>query len=260
MLKNCCFLFFCSVTFFLAETIPGQTIQLSEAQAERIGRRIWQNESGGTVSGLTAWNSGEDFASLGIGHFIWYPAGRSGPFEESFPLLLQFFKSHGVALPRWLEDTPACPWESRSAFLAGKDTAEMKELRSLLSRTVARQAQFTALRLENALPKILANAFPEEREPLRRAFYRVAAEPFGMYALVDYVNFKGEGTLKSERYHGEGWGLMQVLKGMGEGPASQEFSNSAVRVLTRRVANSPPERGEARWLPGWKNRVRSYTD
>jgi hypothetical protein len=70
-----------------------QSIQLSSSEAELIGRRIWQNESGGTVAGLTAWNSGEDFASLGIGHFIWYPAGRRGPFEESFPPLLQYLAS-----------------------------------------------------------------------------------------------------------------------------------------------------------------------
>jgi len=236
----------------------GDTIHLSDTQAETIGRRIWQNESGGTSSGLTAWNSGEDFASLGIGHFIWYPAGRPGPFEESFPELLQFFKSHQVNLPPWLEGNPACPWGTRAAFLADQESSRMRELRSLLLATVALQARFTALRLENALPKMLVSAPPERREQIRRAFYRVATEPLGMYALVDYVNFKGEGTLKSERYNGEGWGLLQVLEGMGDGPASNEFSASAIRVLTRRVANAPPSRGEARWLPGWKNRVRTY--
>ncbi|MFZ4681922.1 MAG: hypothetical protein ACOYMS_05440, partial [Terrimicrobiaceae bacterium] len=50
-----------------------QSIQLSDAQANEIGRRIWKNECAGSVDGLTSWNSGEDFASLGIGHFIWYP-------------------------------------------------------------------------------------------------------------------------------------------------------------------------------------------
>jgi len=38
-----------------------QSIPLSDAQAERIGQRLWQNESGGTIAGLTAWNFGEDF-------------------------------------------------------------------------------------------------------------------------------------------------------------------------------------------------------
>src|SRR5438132_6606782 len=86
---------------------PAQSIQLSDSQALRIGTRIWQNESGGTIAGLTAWNYGEDFASLGIGHFIWYPAGRRGPFEESFPLLVRYFKRNGVNIPDWLMNS--CP-------------------------------------------------------------------------------------------------------------------------------------------------------
>ena len=74
------------------------------------------------------------------------------------------------------------------------------------------------------------------------------------------MNFKGEGTKSTERYRGEGWGLLQVLEGMhGEGAgAAREFGDSAAAVLSRRVNNSPPERHEAQWLPGWKNRVRAY--
>src|ERR1700720_3277507 len=72
-----------------ADAVRAQSIHLSDLQAERIGRRLWENESGGTIAGLTAWNLGEDFASLGIGHFIWYPAGKRGPFAESFPPLLR---------------------------------------------------------------------------------------------------------------------------------------------------------------------------
>ena len=34
--------------------------------------------------------------------------------------------------------------------------------------------------------------------------------------LIDYVNFKGEGVLETERYRGRGWGLLQVLEGMPE--------------------------------------------
>src|SRR5687767_5521069 len=52
---------------------------LSDSELDRIGRRVWQNECGGRRDGLTSWNVGEDFASLGIGHFIWYPKGMDGP-------------------------------------------------------------------------------------------------------------------------------------------------------------------------------------
>src|SRR5215831_8990858 len=71
-------------------------ITLSRNDTLRIGKRIWQNECNGTVIGLTAWNEGENFASLGIGHFIWYPRGQRGPFEESFPKLVSFMAVRGV--------------------------------------------------------------------------------------------------------------------------------------------------------------------
>lgn len=239
---------------------PPSPIRLSDAQAEKISRRLWQNESGGTVAGLTAWNEGENFASLGIGHFIWYPAGTKGPFEESFPQLLNYLIANGVSLPDWLRAADACPWPNRTAFLADSHGERMSELRGVLEKTIAIQAKFAANRLERALPKMLAAAPAEDREKIKHNFYRVAGEPQGMYALVDYVNFKGEGTLASERYKGQGWGLMQVLTAMGSGPALTEFSRAADAVLTRRIENSPPERGEQRWLAGWRSRVRTYAE
>src|SRR3984893_3409044 len=130
-----------------------QSIQLSNSQAEHIGRKIWQNESGGTDSGLTAWNFGEDFASLGIGHFIWYPEGKRGPFEESFPPLLHYLLSNGLPVPTWMKQAEACPWSSRGQFLADQQSPRMKELRLFLAVTVAFQARFAALRLQRALPK-----------------------------------------------------------------------------------------------------------
>src|SRR5262245_7101067 len=76
-----------------------QPITLSHSDALKVGKRVWQNECGGTISGLTSWNQGENFASLGIGHFIWYPKGRRGPFEESFPKLVSFVSNRGAKLP-----------------------------------------------------------------------------------------------------------------------------------------------------------------
>ncbi|MFM8231634.1 MAG: hypothetical protein ACKOAL_10460, partial [Chthoniobacterales bacterium] len=77
-------------------------IRINDAEADRIGRKIWRNECAGTKDGLTSWNKGEDFPSLGIGHFIWYPAGKRGPFQESFPGLKDYLQSQGVKLPGWL--------------------------------------------------------------------------------------------------------------------------------------------------------------
>jgi hypothetical protein len=236
----------------------GQGVHLSDAQADKIGRRLWQNECGGTVSGLTSWNSGENFASLGIGHFIWYPVGQSGPFEESFPPLLAYLKESGIALPAWLAESHGCPWPDRSAFLADLHSSRLQELRTILANTVPVQARFAANRLEAALPKMLASAPAGEQAKVKQNFYRVAATSSGMYPLVDYVNFKGEGTSPTERYRGQGWGLLQVFETMNDGPALAQFRAAAAQVLTRRVHNAPPERHEERWLPGWLSRVRSY--
>jgi hypothetical protein len=233
------------------------TAALSDSQALEIGRRIWKNECAGTVSGLTSWNKGEEFPSLGIAHFIWYPAGRTGPFEESWPGLARFLKTQGVPVEDWM--LGACPWKNRDAFMADLDGPRLTGLRALLSKTVAAQARYAAMRMEAALPKMLAATTPAQRAKIETNFRRVAASPLGFYALMDYVNFKGEGVNPAERYNGQGWGLLQVLATMpSTGNALPEFARAADAVLTRRVHNAPPARNEAKWLPGWRNRLQTY--
>lgn len=235
---------------------PGRN-GLTPAQMDRVGRRIWQNECGGTVAGLTSWNTGEDFASLGIGHFIWYPQGHSGPFEESFPPLAAWLGAHGHAIPIWMRGS--CPWATKAVFDADKNGPRQQELRGLLSRTVREQTEFIMARMERALPKMLTQA--KDPAAVRWNFESLLRSPEGAFCLIDYVNFKGEGTSAKERYNGEGWGLLQVLEGMPRAPKNSRahaFGESAKRVLSRRVANSPPERGEKRWLAGWHNRCDGY--
>ncbi len=243
-------------------TAAPPSVRLSDKEAGDIGRKVWRNECGGTVEGLTSWNAGENFASLGIGHFIWYPKGAAGPFEESFPKLVSHLKTRGASLPKWLDLDTKCPWSTRAEFQHDQKSARMTELRELLSSTLRLQAEFLVQRLENALPKMLAAAPSGHREKVRAQFQRVLQSGgAGAYALVDYVNFKGEGVLETERYRGEGWGLLQVLENMtGTGAAGRDFSNAAKEVLTRRVRNSPPERHEERWLSGWKIRVAGYAE
>ena len=239
--------------------LANAALALSPAELETIGRKVWQNECGGTRDGLTSWNAGENFASLGIGHFIWYPKGGDGPFEESFPKLVGFLRSKGAKVPGWLTADMDCPWSSKAAFQADFRSERMNELREMLASTVPLQSEFLAQRMRSALPKMLDAAKPGDRDRVKSNFDRLAATGPGTFALIDYVNFKGEGTNPAERYKGEGWGLLQVLANMRDGgnPA-KAFGESAAEVLTRRVENSPPARNEQRWLPGWKNRVRAY--
>jgi hypothetical protein len=170
---------------------------------------------------------------------------------------VKFLSERGVKTAPWMSGH--CPWTSRAEFLAAFRSERMNTLRDLLASTVKLQSEFLAERMEAALPKMLESAAPGARDRVKANFQRLAATGPGTFALIDYVNFKGEGTNPKERYKGEGWGLLQVLQRMnpeGAGPAA--FSRAAAETLERRVQNSPPERHEAQWLPGWKNRVHAY--
>lgn len=235
---------------------------LSAGQKSAIGKKIWQNECAGTVDGLTTWNAGEEFPSLGIGHFIWYPAGFNGRFKESWPPFVAFARQRGVEMPA-VGLAAHSPWNSKAEFQHDFNSSRMTELRKWLAANVALQTDFIIARSRQALPSILAAAPGSERARIDANYRKVATTAQGNYALIDYVNFKGDGTVATERYSGQGWGLLQVLGGMKEAPsgaaAATEFAASAKRVLARRIANSPPERGEKRWLPGWSNRCDTYS-
>jgi hypothetical protein len=260
--------FVCAAAFLFSAASPvgaapavAPANKLSAPQKAAIGRKIWQNESGGQIAGLTAWNGGEEFPSLGIGHFIWYPAGFKGRFTESWPQFIEFARTQG-AKPPAVALQRSSPWNSKAEFQRAFKGPELSGLRKWLAGTVELQTDYIIARSRAALPKILAAAPASERGKIEANYRKVGTTPQGTYALIDYVNFKGDGTQASERYNGQGWGLMQVLGGMSDVPAgpaaAAEFAASAKRVLSRRIANSPPARAEAKWLPGWHNRCSTY--
>lgn len=235
--------------------------ELSAAQKTTIGRKIWQNECAGTVPGLTTWNAGEEFPSLGIGHFIWYPKGFQGRFNETWPQFVAFAKKQGVPLPA-VASEPHSPWNTKAEFQKDFNGPRLSSLRKFLSSNITVQTDFIIARSRAALPKILAAAPASERARIEANYHKVSTTPQGTYALIDYVNFKGEGILTTERYNGRGWGLLQVLGEMRDvpsgAPAATEFAAAAKRVLSRRIQNSPPARGEKRWELGWHNRCDTY--
>lgn len=237
----------------------GNVVMAANPMKERIAMKIWKNECAGSVKGLVSWNDGEDFPSLGIGHFIWYPRGVKGRFEESFPEFVRFAKSRGVAVPQWMEG--AAPWATKKQFQAADVKGGLANaMRSWLASHIEVQADFIIARSIASLKRM--QEVSDSPKKVAARYYAVASTPQGMYALIDYVNFKGEGINSEERYRGQGWGLLQVLEEMEDvsanAGAAQAFSDAAARVLTRRVANSPASRGEKRWLAGWLNRCRTY--
>lgn len=234
------------------------TINLTPQQADKLGRLIWENEGQQKLQHLTTWNQNEDFPSLGLGHFIWYPGLEKGPFKEQFPELLQFFKKHGVVLPEWLAHSEQAPWKNRKQFYREFDQPQLTELRLLLSNYLDLQVQFIIKRLETGIPLILADSNKTEIKVIHYQLARLTMSPEGIFALLDYVNFKGEGVSSKESYQGEGWGLKQVLLTMPleyDDPL-RAFALSADEVLTRRVKNAPAD--ESRWLKGWRVRVHGY--
>jgi len=240
--------------------VEPREIRLTEQQAYVIGQKIWMNEGAGKLENLIVWNEGEDFPSLGIGHFIWYPESVEHRFVESFPDLLHYIGARRE-LPVWLAEQAYAPWKSRVEFLRDKNGEFAANLRDFLQDTVSDQTQFIVERLENALPKILKEIKnPFAKRHVRENFYRVAMQENGVYALIDYVNFKGEGISPEERYNGLGWGLLQVLERMSDSneDVMSAFVEAADFILSRRVENAP--RDEARWLPGWRKRLNTYAD
>ena len=235
---------------------------LTASQKAAIGRKIWQNESGGTLKGLTHWNEGEEFPSLGIGHFIWYPKGFDGRWTETFPEFIRFAQSRKARGIPATALRPDCPWDSRAGFYREFNGPQLTGLRTWLAGQVALQTDFIMTKSRAALPKVLAAAPVGQRARIQANYNKVATTPNGVYALIDYVNFKGAGTNPRERYKGKGWGLMWVLmemKQVSSGPAAaKEFGAAAARCLDRRIANSDPARGEKRWQAGWRNRCHAY--
>ena len=237
-------------------------LTISKAELDVVAEKIFKNEAGGKREDLVDWNTGEDFPSLGIGHFIWYKQGQRGRFAESFPQLVAYYRKHDIKLPKIVEENSYSPWESREELfkLRSVGNKDIVELTNFLYNTKAIQVSFIFERLENSLEKMLEIA--DNPENVKKQFYRVAHSPNGLYPLIDYVNFKGEGTSRTETYNGDGWGLLQVLenmKGTSSGKAAlEEFSDSAKFVLERRVKNSDPARNEKKWLAGWLNRCNTY--
>lgn len=228
-----------------------------------LADQIFEKECNREINCLTHWNEGEDFPSLGIGHFIWFRDGQQAAFEETFPQLLAYLQSHGVEMPTWAKDPLNAdnPWPNREVFYEDYEQPALTELRDLLDRTRHLQAAFIVQRFETTAQQIIENSPAAQQAQVEQALHRVAnaRPPLGLYALIDYLHFKGSGLNPAEQYQGQGWGLQQVLSGMPDsGPALDAFVTSARSVLQRRVANSPPQRNEQRWLAGWEKRVQSY--
>jgi hypothetical protein len=246
-----------------------QLPELSNSDYDWIATGIYQNEALGQSRYLTFWGKGEDFPSFGIGHFIWFPTGVDAPYDEMFPGMFSFVRQHSsndMPVPGWLSElTPFdAPWTASESFDAAMSSPQMNELREWLEATAQLQARFIVSTFEQRWRDLSLPVDQKSRMTL--LLQEMAASAQGLFAVIDYYNFKGLGVNPRERYQGEGWGLIQVLETVSQerqGAGQCEdlvvlFSKAAGDRLLLRVELSPPERGEERWLKGWLARLEGY--
>ncbi len=238
-------------------------INVTSEQVHIIAEETYNNECSSNPENLLFWNKKEDFPSLGIGHFIWFPTNFKAPHVEGFRDFLTFLESKKYPLPVWLQGKPACPWTSRDQFYAALLSKDSKilELKEIIMDTMDLQAEFMVLRFETTASEIYKHLSTNKRA--QQAFINLTKTPQGLYALIDYLNFKGSGLIDTETYNGQGWGLVDVLKKMSQSPAchyqpEKTFSQAAIEVLRQRAFSSPQGRDKT-FLEGWIKRCRTYS-
>lgn len=240
------------------------TTVASSQELNAIGERIFRNETEGDASKLLRWHSQGNFADLGIGHLVWYPANQRGPYTETFPNFLKYVQTRNVPLPTWLANRPneGGPWANKAAFERAKDDPQMRELANFLQKTLGLQAAFMSDQLRRNIPTMVQTLPAPYRQAALNNFQIMEKTSGGLYPMLDYMVFQGSGTSSNERYNGHGWGLLQVLLNMETvqpGPnALAEFMRSANDSVMHRVAAAPTERREARMLSAWQTRIRTY--
>lgn len=248
---------------------------LAEQDYAWIGERIYQNECAGQARYLTHWGKGEDFPSLGIAHFIWFPKGVDAPFEETFPELFVYLNQRSTP-PAWLSalwtqsghNTTQfdAPWQNPIQFEQAGSSNEMTELRDWLLATRSQQAGFVVRGFEQRWQQTVQALPQTQAHALNAKIQRFLQFKAGTFAVIDYFNFKGIGGNAKEQYQAYGWGLIEVLQAIPEHSFNQPddhallkaFVESAKQRLQGRVKLAPPNRNESRWLDGWFKRLEGY--
>jgi hypothetical protein len=237
---------------------------LNELDAKKIGMVIWNNEAEKRVDLLAYWGSYSTFPEIGIGHYIWYPQGQTGPYTAQFPPLCAYMQERGVQLPQWILEAytaGGAPWQTRDEFI--RDTERTNELRQFLASTVDLQTQFMIKRLEDEWIAILAEAPSDRQEHLCHSFNLMRSSLLGTYALVDYLNFKGNGLNPREERNGHRFGLLQVMldlpDGLNDENITKAFAICAARRLVNYIGHFYPEYRPVKFLAGWVKRVSTYS-
>jgi len=239
--------------------IEPREILVDKSEANSIGLKIAKNQGITHPTKQISWHIDNKYASLGIANFIWFPEIPVST-QPSFNGLLKYI-SQTQGLPVWLVDKDYPPWSSRQDYLSSKHDLFKRQLNDFLQKNIDTQTQYLIIFLEARLPKMLDQIkSPFAKMHLYENFYHIAMEKNGVYALIDYFVFQGDGIYASDRYRNQGWGLLQVLDNM-KGKSNnllREFIYSANLLLTRRIANGSSEEEEQ--LANWRIRLNTYLE
>lgn len=234
-------------------------LNISSFDSKKIGEKIWKNEhKPGDKSGLVQWNDGEDFLSVGNGHFTWHNELTQSNINNSFPELINYIKTNHPEqyIPLFLTMEKS-PWINRDNFIKSKKTNHddlIIQMEKFFLGNFEVQCDFFIYNLEKTLTTIIEQS--NKPDLMKGKLKALTNTEQGVYALADYVNFKGSGLNTNERYNGQGWGLLQVLEDM-QGTSLESFVDSARDTLILRAVNNP---SDEKWLKGWQNRLNTYLE
>lgn len=198
---------------------------------------------------FTEWGQGEDFPSLGLGHYIWYPEGtpkEAKKFEESFPQYIEFMlKNCNIAIPADLQDTShkqvilkieggklinGAPWKEKLSADGKEGFDVLKKIPTSGASSLTKflwtkentdcQAKFQQKRLADAIAAMRAKPTNPGMCSLIDGFMH---DRNSYLAMLDYVNFKGDGNNPQKDFYvhkDKGtiqWGLKQVIESVVPG-------------------------------------------
>ena len=186
---------------------PSIAFELTNEEKQKLGRAIARRELG--AQGLIDWSGSEDFASLGVMHATW-GSEKTIKHQNGFIKFLKYAVSRGATLPEFLKDNQENPWQSRGSFFYAKYSRDprMVDLQQFLEMTKPLQIDFTIDRAAEACNKILADGNYDANDAAKLS--ELSKDVKGVFAIIDYVNFKGEGNIADP----SNWGLANVLHEM----------------------------------------------
>lgn len=230
-------------------TVSNQVLQfrLNREEKIKLGRAIAKKELGS--EGLIDWTPSEDFASLGIMHATW-GSEKTIKHQNGFLKFLYYVQSKGGTIPDFLQKNQDNPWNSRSSFFYAKTSNDprMIQLQKFLQATKDLQVDFTIDQAAQACNKIIAKGKYNQNDILK--LKQLSSDAQGIFAIIDYVNFKGEGNLDDP----SSWGFANVIHEMqlSGGNEIYRFIVAAEKVL----ANNHPK--FYIYKAGWIGRLKFY--